>query len=64
MFPTALALIFFVKQFLMTNFYGFVIIFAIFELKSKTLQNILNTLAFKNYGKFANHNLQKLCLWS
>ena len=26
--------------------------------------NILNTFAFKSYGKFANHNIEKLYLWS
>ena len=24
---------------------------------------ILNTFAFKNFGKFANHNLEKFCPW-
>ena len=39
MSTTALGLLFLVKQFLKTNFYGFVIIFTIFELSSKTLRN-------------------------
>ena len=37
----------------------------IFELSSKTINltksNILNTFEFKIYGKFANHNLEKMC---
>ena len=35
----------------------------IFELSSKTskMQYLLNTFALKNYGKFADHNLENLC---
>ena len=30
-------------------------------IKNLTKCNILNTLAFKHYGKFADHNLEKFC---
>ena len=33
-------------------------------IKKLTKCNTSNTFAFKNYGKFAGHNLEKLCLWS
>ena len=37
----------------------------IFELSSKTTKrNILSTFVFKNYGKFTNNSLEKLCPWS
>ena len=33
-------------------------------IKNFTKCNILNTFAFKAYGKFDEHNLEKLCSWS
>ena len=42
MFTSALALLFLEKQFLKINFYGFVIIFTIFKLSSKTLRNAIS----------------------
>ena len=37
----------------------------IFESPKKTTTkcNILSTFTFTNYGKFADHNLEKLCPW-
>ena len=35
----------------------------VFESSSKTTKYVLNTFAFKIYGRFANHNLEKLCPW-
>ena len=47
---------------------AFIIIFKNFYfriiIKNLTKYNILNTFTFKNYEKFAYHNLEKLCLWS
>ena len=61
MFMTALTLLFLVKlsqaQFLCIHdhFYYFWII--IKNLTKCNILNSINTLAFKKYGKFANHNL-------
>ena len=32
-------------------------------IKNLTKCNILSTFAFKNYGKFTQYNLEKLCPW-